>query len=128
MNVLFYRRKIHNSNTKICANSIISFEPYSYMLFSKEARTIVLTKDYLLWDYIVNFTSTNMNTVPVVKAFKWVIDEKFANGISRDTLLRVADNFCTRAKLCMQEDDVAILNICSRKRSKPIDITKCSYL
>ena len=33
-----------------------------------------------------------------------LIVENFAKGISRDTLLRVADNFCTRAKLCIQEE------------------------
>ena len=33
-----------------------------------------------------------------------LIVENFAKGISQDTLLRVADNFCTRAKLCIQEE------------------------
>ena len=55
-------------------------------------------------DCIVNFTMTNKKTVPVVKAFERVIVENFAKGISRDTLLRVADNFCTRAKCCIHEE------------------------
>ena len=40
----------------------------------------------------------------VVKAFKRVIVENFAKGISRDTLLWVANDFCNRAKLCIQEE------------------------
>ena len=32
-----------------------------------------------------------------------LIAENFVKGISRDTLLRVADNFCTSDKLCIQE-------------------------
>ena len=38
MNVLLYTIKIHNSNTKKCANSVISFEPYSKMVFSEEDK------------------------------------------------------------------------------------------
>jgi len=45
-------------------------------------------------DYIFNFTITNKKTVPVVKAFKGGIVENVAKGISGDTLLRVADDFC----------------------------------
>ena len=78
------------------------------MVFSKEAK-IWIVQNYssdkgltqLRRDYIVNFTITNKKTVPLVKAFKRVIVENFAKGISRDTLLRVADNFCTRAKACI---------------------------
>ena len=74
------------------------------MLFSKEAK-IWIVQNYssdkgltqLCWNYIVNCTSSNKKTVPVVKAFKKVIVENVANGYS-------ADNFCTRAKLCIQEN------------------------
>ena len=85
MNVLLYTMKIHNSNTKKCANSVISFEPYSNMVFSKEAK-IWIVQNYssdkgltqLRRDYIVNFTINNKKTVPLVKAFKRVIVENFA--------------------------------------------------
>ena len=109
MNVLLCTMKSHNSNIKKCANSVISFEPYSNMVFSKEAK-IWIVQNYssykeltqLRRDYIVNFTMTNKKTVPGVKAFKRVIVENFAKGILQDTLLRVAN--------------------------EPIDITKRSYL
>ena len=62
------------------------------MVFSKEAK-IWIVQNYssdkgltqLRRDYIVNFTITNKKTVPLVKAFKRVIVEIFAKGISRDT-------------------------------------------
>jgi len=90
------------------------------MVFSKEAKIwIVLNYSsdkgltQLCRDYIVNSTITNKKTVPVVKAFKRVIVENFAKEISRDTLLRVVDNFSTRAKLCINEKaEMVILNIC----------------
>ena len=97
MNVLLYTMKIHNSNSKNCANSVISFEPYSNMVFSEEAKIWIVqnySSDKGLTHHIVNFTMTNKKAVTVVKAFKRVIVENFAKGISRDTLLRVADNFC----------------------------------
>ena len=50
------------------------------------------------------FTIKNKKAVPLVKAFKRFIVENFAKGISQDTLLRVADNFYNRAKLCIQEE------------------------
>ena len=111
MNFLLYTIKIHNSNTKKCANSVISFEPYSNIVFSKEVQ-IWIVQNYssdkgltqLRRDYIVNFTITNKKIVPVVEVFKRVIAENFAKGISRDTRLRVADTFCTRAKICIQEE------------------------
>ena len=46
--------KYHKSITKKCANSVILFEPYSNMVFSKEAK---------IWN------------VPVVKVFKRVFDQ-----------------------------------------------------
>ena len=66
--------KMHNSKTKKCANSIISFEPYFNMVFSAEAK-IWIVKDYssdkgltqLRKDYIVNFTTTKNKTVTVSK-------------------------------------------------------------
>ena len=69
-----YKIKFHNSKTKKCANSVISFEPYSNMAFSKEAK-IWNVQNYfsdkgltqLRRDYIFNFTITNKQTVPVVK-------------------------------------------------------------
>ena len=105
MNFLLYTIKIHNSNTKKCANSVIKFEPYSNMVFSKEVQ-IWIVQNYssdkgltqLCRDYIVNFTITNKKIVSVVKVFKRVIVENFAKGISRDTRLRVAFNLCTKAK------------------------------
>ena len=39
-------------------------------------------------------------TIPELKA----IVETYASRIPRDTLLRVADNFMERAKICNQED------------------------
>ena len=78
-------------------------------------------------DYIVNFTITNKKTAPVVKAFKRVIVENFAKGISRDTLLRVADTFCTRAKLCIQEKGWPFEYL-SKQKSEPNDVTKRLYL
>ena len=83
--------KIHNSNTIKCANSVISFEPYSNMVFSKEAK-IWIVQNYssdkgltqLRRDYIVNFTITNKKTVPVVKAFKRVIDQFQSQGSVQD--------------------------------------------
>ena len=64
------------------------------MVFSKEAK-IWIVQNYssdkgltqLRRDYIVNFTITNKKIVPLVKAFKIMIVENFAKGISRDTLL-----------------------------------------
>ena len=38
MNVLLNTIQIHDSNTKKCANSVISFEPYSNMVFSEEVK------------------------------------------------------------------------------------------
>ena len=38
MNVLLYTMKYHNFNTKKFANSVISFEPYSNVVFSKEPK------------------------------------------------------------------------------------------
>ena len=81
------------------------------MVFSKEAK-IWIVQNYssdkgltqLRRDCIVNFTMTNKKIVSVVKVFKRVIVENFAKGISRDTRLRVADTFCTRAKICIQEE------------------------
>ena len=69
-----YKIKFHNSKTKKWANSVISFEPYSNIAFSKEAK-IWNVQNYfsdkgltqLLRDYIFNFTITNKKTVPVVK-------------------------------------------------------------
>ena len=83
--------KIHNSNTKKFANSVISFEPNANMLFSKEAK-IWIVQNYssdkgltqLCWNYIVNCTSSNKKTVPVVKAFKKVIVENVAKGYSAE--------------------------------------------
>ena len=65
--------KIHNSNNRICANSVISFESHSNMVFSKEAN-IWIVQTYssykgltqLRRDNIVNFNITNKKTVPVV--------------------------------------------------------------
>ena len=81
------------------------------MAFSKENK-IWIVQNYssdkgltqIRRDYIVKFTITNKKTVLVVKAFTRVIAENFAKGISRDTRLRVADTFCTRAKICIQEE------------------------
>ena len=61
MNFLLYTIKIHNSNTKKCANSVIKFEPYSNIVFSKEVQ-ICIVQNYsskkgltqLRRDYIVN--------------------------------------------------------------------------
>ena len=72
------------------------------MVFSIEAKIWIVQNfssdkglTQLRRDCIVNFTMTNKKTVPVVN---------FATGISRDTLLRVPDNFCTRAKCCIHEE------------------------
>ena len=89
-----YKIKIHNSETKKCANSVISFEPYSNMAFSKEAK-IWNVQNYfsdkgltqLRRNYIVNCTTTNKKTVPVLKACKRVIVEnvaKYAKGYSAE--------------------------------------------
>ena len=61
-----YKLKIHNSNTKKCANLVILFEPSSNMVFSKEAK-IWNVQNYssdkgltqLRNDYIFNFTKFN---------------------------------------------------------------------
>ena len=53
--------------------------------------------------------------------------ENFAKGISGYTLLRVADNFSTRAKLCIPEEG-GHFGYPLKKRSEPIDKTKSSYL
>ena len=61
---------MHNSNTKKCANSFISFEPYFNMVFSKEAK-IWIVQNYssdkeltqLRRDYIINFTITKKKTL-----------------------------------------------------------------
>ena len=92
MNFLLYTMKIHNSNAKKGANSVISFEPYSNMLFSKKTK-IWIVQNYssykgltqLRRNYIVNCTTTNKKTVPVLKACKRVIVEnvaKYAKGYS----------------------------------------------
>ena len=62
MNVLLNTIQIHDSNTKKCANSVISFEPYSNMVFSEEVK-ITKFADFLvleLWIFIVyNKTCTS---------------------------------------------------------------------
>ena len=91
INVLLYTRKIHNSNTKNCANSVISLEPFSNIVFSKEA-IIWIVQNYfsdkgltqLRRYYIVNFTITNKKTALVVKAFKRVIDQFQSQGSVQD--------------------------------------------
>ena len=76
MNVLLYTMKIHNSNAKKSANSVISFEPYSNMLFSKIPKI-----------QIVTLLTEPPLTVPVLKACKRVIVEnvaKYAKGYSAE--------------------------------------------
>ena len=73
----YKRFVVYNSNTKNCANSVISLEPFSNIVFSKEA-IIWIVQNYfsdkkftqLRRYYIVNFTITNKKTALVVKAFK----------------------------------------------------------
>ena len=50
---------------------------------------------------------TTSHTILILKSLKPKSLEEFkviVKGISRDTLLRVADNFCTIAKFCIQKE------------------------